>query len=249
MRHRQHSASEIAHHIGQIGVTARRQHSGNLLLGHATAQAKERISGAARWLGKDRPRWWVCGHQLTDDLSESIHFVRKAFHVVVEFVAVAFGPFVAAFRPDAMPGQASAENDNVPSQNYSTATEERRIMRVVSRFQSPCPAAADMTAIIVWAASSAVVLVVSIVIAGIGIASIHAARSPRSSRRRSSDRILPNADRLASTSPTFRFFCRYREGDKDHLATGSLHHRLNTCREVSRNGRFGREGEVRERLC
>jgi hypothetical protein len=80
--------SEIAYHISQIGVAARPQDSGSLLLGHATAQAKERISGAAGRLGKDRPRWRVCGHQLTDDLGEPIHFVRKAFHVVVEFVAV-----------------------------------------------------------------------------------------------------------------------------------------------------------------
>jgi hypothetical protein len=41
-------ASEIAYHISQIGVAARRQDSGSLLLGHATAQAKERISSAAR---------------------------------------------------------------------------------------------------------------------------------------------------------------------------------------------------------
>jgi hypothetical protein len=34
VRHRQHSASEIAHHIGQIGVTAR-QHKGNLIAGYA----------------------------------------------------------------------------------------------------------------------------------------------------------------------------------------------------------------------
>ena len=89
--------SEIAYHISQIGVAARRQDSDSLLLGHATAQAKERISGAARWLGKDRPRWRVCGHQLTNDLGEPIDFVRKAIHVVVEFVAVAFGPIVATF--------------------------------------------------------------------------------------------------------------------------------------------------------
>lgn len=89
--------SEIAYHTSQIGVAARRQDSGSLLLGHATAQAKERISGAARWLGKDRPWWRVCGHQLTNDLGEPIDFVRKAFHVVVEFVAVAFGPIGATF--------------------------------------------------------------------------------------------------------------------------------------------------------
>jgi hypothetical protein len=45
-----------SHQIGQIGEAARRQDSGSLLLGQATAQAKDRISGAASWLGKDRPR-------------------------------------------------------------------------------------------------------------------------------------------------------------------------------------------------
>ena len=90
--------SETAHHVRQTGETASGQDSGNLFLAHATAQAKECISGTARWLGKDGPRWWVCGYQLSDDLSESIHLVRKAVYVVVEFVAVAFGPFVAAFR-------------------------------------------------------------------------------------------------------------------------------------------------------
>jgi hypothetical protein len=35
IRHRQHSISEIAHRIRQIGVAARRQRSGNLIAGHA----------------------------------------------------------------------------------------------------------------------------------------------------------------------------------------------------------------------
>ena len=90
--------SEITHYIGQIGVTARRQDSGNLIAGHSATQPEESIGRAAGRIGKDSPRRWVYGRQLADDLSEAIHFVRKAFRMVVEFVAVAFAPFVAALR-------------------------------------------------------------------------------------------------------------------------------------------------------
>ena len=44
--------SEIADDTSQIGVAARRQDSDSLLLGHATAQAKERISVRQDGLGK-----------------------------------------------------------------------------------------------------------------------------------------------------------------------------------------------------